>query len=171
MNIMIIVIFTIYLSVVNGTFLQINQKLSYCNVDSEPTFWNRAYPCDILHSTKPNGPNIPLMRTTANHQTRTYTVLHKRHDLVSGKGIECVIIKHTKKMTMSFFGTAYTETETYKDTKQNRQIKMNSKSNRKRTIQRHITITRIKSGNKIRVGKKEFLLVAEEFAGADGFDF
>jgi len=52
------------------------------------------------------------MRPTSYHQKKRYTVLKKRHDIVSGEGIECVIIKHSKKMTMSFFGTAYTETET-----------------------------------------------------------
>jgi len=50
------------------------------------------------------------MKSTTNEAKR-YTILKKLHDEVSGKGIECVIIKHTKKMTMSFFGTAYTETE------------------------------------------------------------
>ncbi len=110
MSLLNIVIISLCLSAAYGTFLKIDQKFSYCNVDSEPIFWDRAYPCNILHSTKPNGPNISLMKSTTNEAKR-YTILKKLHDEVSGKGIECVIIKHTKKMTMSFFGTAYTETE------------------------------------------------------------
>ncbi len=99
-----IAIFSIIMTIAYAQTYEINQKIPYCNIDTETIFWDRTYPCNHL--------NMRFNTLNTRSQKKKFAVLSKEHDMVSGQGIECKIVKHTKKMTMSFFGTAYTETET-----------------------------------------------------------
>ncbi len=96
-----------YISLKYVSSFVINQPLKYCSIEADAKYWDRAYKCNNFNTQKFKGLKPPYLYDSS----KEYAVMSKSHDIVSGYAIQCSIKKHIKRMTMSFFGMRYTETD------------------------------------------------------------
>ena len=92
-----------------GLCIETKHEMSFCNIDDNPTYWSRSYPCKSLLDSGTKQISKP----------GRYYVLSKQHDKVSGTGYQCMkkMIKNTYYESILGFKSAATSESYVKMTK------------------------------------------------------